>query len=159
VLNLPAYRGAGIVVAAANFGCGSSREAAVWALDAYGVRAVIAPSLGDIFRQNCVKNGLLPVILPGEIVGALRERLHEQPGATVTVDLESQTVTAPDGAEHRFDVDPFQKRLLLAGQDEIALTLTHEAGIREFEDRQRYERPWLGGLPNTLLPPATGTRS
>lgn len=159
VLNQPAYRAAGIVVAAANFGCGSSREAAVWALDAYGVRAVIAPTLGDIFRQNCVKNGLLPVMLPAEIVSALRERLHEQPGATVTVDLESQTVTAPDGAEHRFDVDPFQKRMLLAGQDEIALTLAHEDGIREFEDRQRRAKPWLGGLPNTPLPPARGTRS
>src|SRR5437867_11278829 len=95
VLNQPPFRGARIVVAAANFGCGSSREAAVWALEAYGVRAVIAPSLGDIFRQNCVKNGLLPVILPAEIMTALRDQLHEQPGATVTVDLESQTVTAP----------------------------------------------------------------
>ena len=101
VLNQPPYRGAQIVVAAENFGCGSSREAAVWALAAYGVRAVLAPSLGDIFHQNCFKNGLLPAILPGDVVAGLRRRLHAGPGATLTVDLEAQTVTAPDGVQHR----------------------------------------------------------
>ena len=98
VLNQAPYRGARILVAAENFGCGSSREAAVWALAAYGFRAVIAPSLGDIFHQNCFKNGMLPVILPEDAVAALRRQLHERPGASLTVDLEAQTVTAPDGA-------------------------------------------------------------
>jgi 3-isopropylmalate/(R)-2-methylmalate dehydratase small subunit len=143
VLNQGPYRAARIVVAAENFGCGSSREGAVWALEAYGVRAVIAPSLGDIFHQNCFKNGLLPVILPAEAVARLRRQLHERPGATVTVDLPSQTVVAPGGSEHRFEVDPFRKQLLLTGQDEIALTLGYERQLGEFEARHRREMPWL----------------
>ena len=97
ILNQPPYRGARIVVAAENFGCGSSREAAVWVLAANGFRSVIAPSLGDIFHQNCFKNGVLPVILPTDVVAGLRRQLHARPGATLTVDLESQIVTAPDG--------------------------------------------------------------
>ena len=143
VLNQPAYCEARILVAAENFACGSSREGAVWALDAYGIRAVIAPSLGDIFHQNCFKNGLLPVILPTEIAAGLRRQLHERPGSAVTVDLETQTVTGPDGAPHHFDIDPFRKQMLLTGQDEIALTLSYESSIRAFEDRQRAELPWL----------------
>ena len=143
VLNQAAFRPAQVVVAAENFGCGSSREMAVWALDAFGIRAVIAPSLGDIFHQNCFKNGLLPVILPATTAASLRRQLHERPGATVSVDLESQTVTAPDGAEHRFDIDPFRKQMLLTGQDEIALTRGHESEIRAFEERHRREMPWL----------------
>ena len=131
------------MVAAENFGCGSSREMAVWALDAFGIRAVIAPSLGDIFHQNCFKNGLLPVILPAATAASLRRQLHAAPGATVTVDLEAQTVTAPDGSVHRFDVDPFRKQMLLTGQDEIALTLGHETEIRAFEARHAREMPWL----------------
>jgi len=127
VLNQAPYRGARIVVAAENFGCGSSREAAVWALAAYGVRSVIAPSLGDIFHQNCFKNGLLPVILPGDVVAALRRQLHGRPGATLTVELDGQTVTAPDGARHRF-----------------------EAQIREFEARHAREMGWA-------VPPRAGT--
>ena len=143
VLNRPAYRSAQVVVAAENFGCGSSREMAVWALEAFGIRAVIAPSLGDIFHQNCFKNGLLPVILPVAAAASLRGQVHEIPGASVVVDLEAQTVTAPDGAVHRFDVDPFRKRMLLTGQDEIALTLGHETEIGAFEARHAREMPWL----------------
>jgi len=143
VLNQAPYRPATIVVAAENFGCGSSREAAVWALMAYGIRVVIAPSLGDIFHQNCFKNGLLPVILPAGIVADVRRQLHARPGAALTADLETQTVTAPDGAAHRFEVEAFARQMLLTGQDEIALTLGYEAQIREFETRHRAEVPWL----------------
>jgi 3-isopropylmalate/(R)-2-methylmalate dehydratase small subunit len=143
VLNQPAYREARILVAAENFACGSSREGAVWALDAYGIRVVIAPSLGDIFHQNCFKNALLPVILPAEVTAALRRQLQAAPGTTITVDLESQTVTGPDGTSHHFDIDPFRKQMLLTGQDEITLTLSYEAMITTFEDRQRAEMPWL----------------
>src|SRR5882724_1539398 len=150
VLNQAPYRGARIVVAAENFGCGSSREAAVWALAAYGVRSVIAPSLGDIFHQNCFKNGLLPVILPGDVVAALRRQLHDRPGATLTVELDGQTVTAPDGARHRFEVDAFRKEMLLSGRDEIGLTLGFEAQIREFEARHAREMAWA-------VPPRAGT--
>jgi 3-isopropylmalate/(R)-2-methylmalate dehydratase small subunit len=143
VLNQAAYRPATIVVAAENFGCGSSREAAVWALMAYGIRVVIAPSLGDIFHQNCLKNGLLPVILPAGVVATMRAQLHARPGATITADLETQTVTAPDGVAHRFEIEPFARQMLLTGQDEIALTLGYEAQIRAFEARQRVDAPWM----------------
>ena len=150
VLNQPGFREAKILVAAENFGCGSSREAAVWALAAYGMRSVIAPSLGDIFHQNCFKNGLLPVILPADVVAQLRRQLHDEPGATLTVDLESQTVTAPDGARHRFEIDAFGKEMLLTGRDEIGLTLGLEAKIREFEARHSTEMAWA-------VPPRAGT--
>ena len=143
VLNQAAYRSAKILVTAENFGCGSSREMAVWVLDAYGIRSVIAPSLGDIFHQNCFKNGLLPVILPTETTEKIRRQLHERPGATITVDLEAQTVTGPDGAGYRFDIDRFRKRCLLTGQDEIVLTLTYEPVIVAFEERHQAELPWL----------------
>jgi 3-isopropylmalate/(R)-2-methylmalate dehydratase small subunit len=143
VLNQPAFRPARIIVAADNFGCGSSREAAVWALAAYGVRAVIAPSLGDIFHQNCGKNGVLAVILPADTAADLRRQLRDRPGATLTVDLETQTVTAPDGAVHRFEIDAFRKQMLLAGQDDIGLTLGFEAQIAAFEAGHRAAPPWL----------------
>jgi 3-isopropylmalate/(R)-2-methylmalate dehydratase small subunit len=143
VLNQAPYRSATIVVAAENFGCGSSREAAVWALMAYGIRVVIAPSLGDIFHQNCFKNGLLPVILPAEVVAGLRRQLHARPGATMTADLESQTVSAPDGTKHRFEIEAFAREMLLTGQDEIALTLGYEPQIRAFETRHHSDSPWL----------------
>jgi 3-isopropylmalate/(R)-2-methylmalate dehydratase small subunit len=136
VLNQAPFREAKVLVVADNFGCGSSREAAVWALQAHGIRSVIAPSLGDIFHENCYKNGLLPVILPPEIVADVRRQLHANPGAPITVDLESQTVTAPDGQTHRFDVDAFRKQALLSGQDEIALTLGYEKEIAAFEARR-----------------------
>ena len=143
-LNQPGFRAAKILVAAENFGCGSSREAAVWALAAYGIRAVIAPSLGDIFHQNCGKNGVLAVILPAAVVADLRRQLHARPGATLTVDLERQTVTAPDGAVHRFDIDPFRKQMLLSGQDDIGLTLGYESQIAAYEAGHRAAPPWLG---------------
>jgi 3-isopropylmalate/(R)-2-methylmalate dehydratase small subunit len=143
VLNQAPFRTAKILVVADNFGCGSSREAAVWVLEAHGVRSVIAPSLGDIFHGNCYKNGLLPVILPPDVVAGLRAQLHARPGASVTVDLPSQTVTAPDGTTHHFEVDPFRKQALLSGQDEIALTLGHERDIAAFEARHAQAMPWL----------------
>jgi 3-isopropylmalate/(R)-2-methylmalate dehydratase small subunit len=150
ILNQTPFRAARIVVAAENFGCGSSREAAVWVLAANGFRSVVAPSLGDIFHQNCFKNGLLPVILPAEAVAGLRRQLHERPGATLAVDLETQTVTAPDGAQHRFEVDAFRKEMLLTGRDEIGLTLGFEAKIVEFEARHAREMAWT-------VPPRPGT--
>jgi 3-isopropylmalate/(R)-2-methylmalate dehydratase small subunit len=143
VLNQPAFRPATIVVAAENFGCGSSREAAVWALMAYGIRVVLAPSLGDIFHQNSLKNGLLPVILPADVVAGVRRALHARPGATMTADLETQTLTGPDGTTHHFEIEPFARQMLLTGQDEIALTLGYEAQIRAFEARHLAETPWL----------------
>ena len=145
VLNHAPFRDARILVVADNFGCGSSREAAVWALEAYGIRAVIAPSVGDIFHENCYKNGLLPVILAREIVADLRAQLHARPGATIAVDLDAQMVTAPDGTIHRFEVDPFRRQALLRGQDEIALTLTYETEVAAFEARHAAAMPWLEG--------------
>ena len=143
VLNQAPFRDAKVLVVADNFGCGSSREAAVWVLEAHGIRSVIAPSLGDIFHGNCFKNGLLPVILPPDVVAGLRAQLHATPGARVRVDLPSQTVTAPDGTTHHFEIDPFRKQALLSGQDEIALTLSHEADIAAFEARHARAMPWL----------------
>jgi 3-isopropylmalate/(R)-2-methylmalate dehydratase small subunit len=117
------------------------------ALDAAGIRAVIAPSLGDIFHQNCFKVGLLPVILPVDTAAGLRRQLHASPGATLGVDLQTQAVTAPDGAVHRFEIDPFRKQMLLTGQDETGLTLGYEAQIRAFEARHRAAMPWLVPAP------------
>jgi 3-isopropylmalate/(R)-2-methylmalate dehydratase small subunit len=143
VLNQPAFRAAQILVAADNFGCGSSREHAVWSLAAYGIRAVIAPSFGDIFFNNCFKVGVLPVVLPRPAVAGLRRQLHAMPGAPVTVDLETQVVIGPDGTRLPFTVDPFRREGLLRGQDEIALTLSHEPAIAAFERRRAAVAPWL----------------
>jgi 3-isopropylmalate/(R)-2-methylmalate dehydratase small subunit len=132
-LDRPAYRGAGILVAERNFGCGSSREHAVWALVDAGFRAVVAPSFGDIFFNNSFKNGLLPIRLPGERVAALRAALERSPGARIAVDLAAQNVTGPDGAVDRFEIDPFRKELLTEGVDEIEFTLRHAAAIAAFE--------------------------
>jgi len=143
VLNQPAYRGARILVTAANFGCGSSREAAVWAHMAYGIRSVIGPSFGDIFFNNSAKNGLLAVVLPAATCAALRAQLHARPGATLTVDLEAQRVIDADGAAHAFDIDAFKKQALLTGQDEIGLTFSYEELIADFERRHRDAMPWL----------------
>ena len=143
VLNQPAYRDAHILVTAENFGCGSSREAAVWAHMAYGVRSVIAPSFGDIFQNNCSKNGLLAVVLPAAACAAIRAQLHARPGATMTVDLPGQRVVAPDGTVHAFEIDAFKKQGLLTGQDEIGLTFGYEELMADFERRHRDAMPWL----------------
>ena len=143
VLNLAVYRNAKIIVAGANFGCGSSREAAVYALYDYGIRVVIAPSFGDIHYGNALQNGLLPVVLPEESVQKLRQQLLDHPGAQIGVDLESQTVTGPDGAAYRFEIDPNHRERLLKGLDDIGLVLQHIEKIEGFEDRYHAERPWL----------------
>jgi 3-isopropylmalate/(R)-2-methylmalate dehydratase small subunit len=135
VLNQAAYRDARIVVAARNFGCGSSREHAVWALYDYGFRAVIAPSLGDIFTINCLKNGMIPVILPEPVVHGLLDRLAAEPGAHVTVDLPAERVLLPDGAEHCFAIDPFAKECLVNGIDELGYTLSLSDEIAAYEKR------------------------
>ncbi|MGQ0511496.1 MAG: 3-isopropylmalate dehydratase small subunit [Betaproteobacteria bacterium] len=143
VLDHPSYKDAKILVAAENFGCGSSREGAVWALSGAGFRAWIAPSFGDIFFENSFKNGTLPVILAAEKVAQLRAQLSAKPGAQVTIDLAAQMVAFPDGSVEAFDIDPFRKECLLNGWDEIDLTLQHEAAIAAHEARQRGETPWL----------------
>lgn len=133
VLNRPAYRPARIVVAARNFGCGSSREHAVWALYDYGIRAAIAPSFGDIFYSNCLKNGLVPVALPDEAVQGLIDHLIAHPGDRVTVDVVEQTVVFPDGFTHAFFLDPFAKHCIVKGLDELDFTLSQSAAIAAFE--------------------------
>ncbi len=143
VLDDPAFKDAKILVAAENFGCGSSREGAVWALSGAGFRAWIAPSFGDIFFENSFKNGVLPVVLPAARVAAIRAMLAAKPGSRIAIDLAAQTVTLPDGSAERFDIDPFRRECLLNGWDEIDLTLQHEAAIAAHEARQRVETPWL----------------
>jgi 3-isopropylmalate/(R)-2-methylmalate dehydratase small subunit len=143
ILNREPYRQARIVVAERNFGCGSSRESAVYALDAFGIRAVIAPSFGDIFASNCLKNGLLPVRLAEEAVADLRRQLQAKVGATVAVDLTTQSVTSPDGQVHRFEIHPLQRRCLLEGLDDISLTLKYKDELDSFEARHRSSMPWL----------------
>jgi 3-isopropylmalate/(R)-2-methylmalate dehydratase small subunit len=134
-LNRPEWRGARLALGGTNFACGSSRENAVWALYDHGVRCVIAPSFGDIFATNSVKNGLLPVVLPAPDVEALIAAIEAEPEAEITVDLPAQTVTGPDGTEYPFEIDPFNKRCLLEALDEIAFTLTHASDIAAFEAR------------------------
>ncbi len=144
VLNQPRYKGASILLARKNFGCGSSREHAPWALAEYGFRALIAPSYADIFFSNCCKNGLLPVALAESEVDRLFHELAAFPGFRLTIDLEKQTVATPEGGEvGRFDIDPFRKYSLLNGLDDIGLTLRHADKIRAFEERCRSEQPWL----------------
>ena len=144
VLNRPAYQAAEILVAAENFGCGSSREGAVWALAGRGIRAVVAPSFGDIFHENCLRNGLLPVRLPAAVAARLRQAIHAAPGATLTIDLPAQTVTGPEGLAHGFEIDAFRKQALLEGLDDIGLTLRHDAEIEAFEGRHAVDWPWAG---------------
>jgi len=143
VLNQDAYRDARIVVADRNFGCGSSREHAVWALYDYGIRAVVAPSFGDIFFNNCFQNGLLPVALAAERVAALRALLERAPGSHLAIDLEAQTVSGPDGAIDWFEIDPFRKECLLAGADDISFTLGHRERLAEFENVYEAKIRWL----------------
>ncbi len=142
-LNQPRYRGASILLARENFGCGSSREHAPWALDDYGFRAVIAPSFADIFFNNCFKNGLLPIVLKEEIVDNLFNELEQAEGFQLTIDLARQTVVTPAGEAFHFDVDAFRKKCLLEGLDDIGLTLQHAEDIRTFEQSWRQQCPWL----------------
>lgn len=142
-LDDPAYAGAAVMVTDRNFGCGSSREGAVYALVDGGFRCVVAPSFGDIFAANAAKNGLLTVTLPEDAVAALRRQLQEAPGATVTVDLPAQTLTGPDGRPLPFAIDPFKKECLIEGLDDVALTLRHQDAIDLFDQRDAERRPWV----------------
>ena len=144
VLDQPAFRGAPILLAGANFGCGSSREGAVWALQGTGLRCVIAPSFGDIFFSNCFQNGMLPVVLAEPAVEALARQAAR--GAPVTVDLRAGSVTAPDGAVFPFKLDPMRREMLLAGTDELGLTLRRAAEIAAWQRADALRRPWA--LPN-----------
>jgi 3-isopropylmalate/(R)-2-methylmalate dehydratase small subunit len=142
-LNQAPYRNAGIIVADVTFGCGSSREGAVYALADYGVRAVIAPSFGDIHYANEIQNGMLPVTLPEPICRTLREQLHAKPGAQLSIDLEAQTVTDINGVRHPFQIDAVYKDRLLKGLDEVGLVLRHLPEIEAFEKRHHAEHGWL----------------
>jgi len=145
VLNEPRYRDASILLARKNFGCGSSREHAPWALADYGFRALIAPSYADIFFNNCFKNGLLPIVLSESKVDRLFDEVAAFPGYTLTIDLPRQRVVKPDGEEWEFEIDSFRKDCLVNGWDEIALTLRHAEEIRTFEAERRMKQPWLFG--------------
>jgi 3-isopropylmalate/(R)-2-methylmalate dehydratase small subunit len=143
ILNREPYRRAQIIVADRNWGCGSSRESAVYALYEFGIRSVIASSFGDIHASNCTKNGLLPVVLPQEDVVAIRRQLHAHPEAMVTVDLPAQTVTDPTGKVYHFDIHPVRKKCLLEGLDDISRTQQYSERFEIFEEAYRQERPWL----------------
>ena len=142
VLNKQAYRSAEILVAGDNFGCGSSREHAPWALLDFGIRCVIAPSFADIFYNNCFKNGILPIALPQKEVDKLMDDAERGANATVTVDLVNQEIRGPDGGIITFDIDPFRKHCLLEGLDDIGLTLQHADAISTYENAQADKRPW-----------------
>ena len=143
VLNQPRYTGASVLLARANFGCGSSREHAPWALDQYGFRAIIAPSYADIFFTNCFKSGLLPIVLPASEVSRLFDEVAAFVGYRLTVDLPRQVVVKPDGTELPFDVQSFRKYCLVNGFDDIALTLRHADKIRTYEAERLAKMPWL----------------
>jgi 3-isopropylmalate/(R)-2-methylmalate dehydratase small subunit len=143
VLNKPQYRDAEILVAGDNFGCGSSREHAPWALLDFGIRCVIAPSYADIFYNNCFKNGILPIVLPQEQVDILMKDAEKGANARIEIDLEAQTITSSDGEVFNFDVDPFKKHCLLHGLDDIGLTLEKATAIQSYESKLASERPWV----------------
>jgi 3-isopropylmalate/(R)-2-methylmalate dehydratase small subunit len=143
VLNKPAYRQAKILVAGENFGCGSSREHAPWALQDFGITCVIAESFGDIFFNNSLKNGMLPIRLEAATVAQLMEDAKNGANAVFTIDLEAQTISRPDGQKVPFEIDPFRKHCLLNGLDDIGLTLEKDTKIRAFEDQRRMSQPWL----------------
>jgi 3-isopropylmalate/(R)-2-methylmalate dehydratase small subunit len=145
VLNKPQYRDAKILIAGENFGCGSSREHAPWALLDFGITCVIAPSFADIFYNNCFKNGVLPIKLPKEDMDKLLDDAERGANATLTIDLEAQTIRGPDGGEISFDVDEFKKHCMLNGLDDVALTMKNEAKIDDFEEKQKAAQPWLAG--------------
>ncbi len=143
VLNQPRYAGASVLIARQNFGCGSSREHAPWALQQYGFRAILAPSFADIFFNNCFKNGLLPIVLPASAIAQLFDEVKAFPGYQLVVDLPRQVVVKPDGAEITFDIEPFRKECLVGGLDEIGLTLQHADKIRAYEAARIAAKPWL----------------
>ena len=143
VLNKPQYREAQILVAGDNFGCGSSREHAPWALADFGVKAVISTSFADIFYNNCFKNGMLPIVLPQEAVDVLMKDAEKGSNARMTVDLENQTVTTSDGESFAFELDPFRKHCLMNGLDDIGLTMEKVTAIDSFEGRSAQSRPWV----------------
>ena len=143
VLNKPAYRQSKIVVAGDNFGCGSSREHAPWALLDFGIRCVISTSFADIFYNNCFKNGILPIVVTPEQLALLMDDAERGSNATITVDLESQTIKGPDGGTVHFDIDPARKQVLLEGLDDIAATLKNDTMISGFETKLSAERPWI----------------
>ena len=145
VLNQPAYRDSKILVTGENFGCGSSREHAPWALLDFGIRCVIAPSFADLFYYNCFKNGILPIILAPEDMKKIMDDAERGANATLTIDLENQTIQGPDGGEIKFEIDEFKKHCLLNGLDDIALTMKNEDKIADFEDGQKTTQPWLYG--------------
>lgn len=143
VLHCAPYNKACILVSGSNFGCGSTREGAVYALSDFGFRAIIAPSFGDIFHSNCLQNGVLPVRLSEVVVSALAKHIEEQPGVVVTIDLLAQLVTTPDGGQHRFSIDASRKEQLLKGLDDIGITLSNANAIDDFEQRYHSRLPWL----------------
>ena len=143
VLNKPRYQGATILLARSNFGCGSSREHAPWALSEYGFRTVIAPSFADIFYNNCFKNGMLPIVLPEEQVDELFEACFANEGYELTADLERQVVITPEGKEFAFEVDEFRKHCLLNGLDDIGLTLQQSDAIKAYEEKMQQKTPWI----------------
>jgi 3-isopropylmalate/(R)-2-methylmalate dehydratase small subunit len=146
-LNFPRYAGASVLLARDNFGCGSSREHAPWALEDYGIRAIIAPSYADIFYNNCFKNGILPIVLPAEVVEDLFRETYAVEGYRLVIDLDSQTVTTPDGESFGFEIDPERKHRLVNGLDDIGLSLRFTEKIKAYEDRRKQEAPWLFGGP------------
>ncbi|MEN8170135.1 MAG: 3-isopropylmalate dehydratase small subunit [Pseudomonadota bacterium] len=143
VLNQARYQGANILLARDNFGCGSSREHAPWALEDYGFRVIIAPSFADIFFNNCFKNGILPIVLDEAKVDQLFKEVEAGEGYQLSVDLEAQAITTPGGEEINFEVDPFRKHCLINGLDDIGLTLQHVDDIRAYEEKRKAEAPWL----------------
>ena len=143
VLNLPRYHGSRILIARENFGCGSSREHAPWALEDYGFRVIIAPSFADIFFNNCFKNGILPIVLDEKIVDDLFNEVEGNEGYQLEVNLEAQTITRPSGDTISFNVDPFRKHCFINGLDDIGLTLQHVDDIKAYEARRKQEAPWL----------------
>ncbi|MBE9515642.1 MAG: 3-isopropylmalate dehydratase small subunit [Proteobacteria bacterium] len=143
VLNQPRYQGAQVLIARENFGCGSSREHAPWALEDYGFRVIIAPSFADIFFNNCFKNGILPIVLDEQVVDSLFKDVGASEGYQLEVNLEAQTITRPSGETIAFEVDSFRKHCLINGLDDIGLTLQHVDDIKAYEEKRKQDAPWL----------------
>ena len=146
VLNQPAYQKAGILVTGPDFGCGSSRESAAYATLDFGVRALIGASFGDVYRSNCMQNGVITIVLPPPVIAGLFAQLRAAAGITITVDLHQQIIIAPDGAAHAFDIDATRKERLLKGLDDVGVTLQHLAQIEAFEAQYRTDMPWLAHM-------------